>query len=167
MIKVVEDILIFDHDYDTHVKRVKQVLQRCQEYGITLNKKKVIFAEPKVEWCGFVISEEGYTTSESLVQALKEFPRPKNKTDVRSFCGLVQQFECFSSKITELAQPLRCLLSLKVEFNWETYHEEAFQKLIRELTNTKVLAQFDPNQPLRLETDAAQSQGLGYGLWQQ
>ena len=35
-VKVVEDVLIFDNDFDAHVERVRQVFLRCNEAGITL-----------------------------------------------------------------------------------------------------------------------------------
>lgn len=165
--KLVEDIIIYDQDFESHVSRVKQVITRCSEHGITLNPTKFKFAQSQVEWCGYNVSSHGYSPSSNLVKALRKFPTPTNKTDVRSFCGLVQQFEAFSSRIAELALPLRSLLSPKVEFIWESFHQESFDKLIEELSSPRVLAQFDPRKPVRLETDAAQSRGLGYALWQQ
>ncbi|UYV81614.1 hypothetical protein LAZ67_20001709 [Cordylochernes scorpioides] len=165
--KVVEDIIIFDSDYKTHVQRVRQVISRCQEHGITLNQKKFVFAQPEVDWCGFSINSSGYTPSPHLYSALKNFPIPTNKTDVRSFNGLVQQFEAFSHHLTELSAPIRSLLSAKAAFVWENPHQRAFDAVIQELCSSRILAQFSPGQPLRLETDAAQTQGLGYALYQQ
>ena len=52
-------------------------------------------------------------------------------------------------------------------FVWETPHQQAFESTIRELTNPRILAHFNGTSPLRLETDAAQSRGLGMALWQQ
>ena len=45
--KIVEDILIYDEDLPTHVKRVREVIGRCASNGITLNRKKFIFAVPE------------------------------------------------------------------------------------------------------------------------
>jgi len=41
--KVVENVLIYSKDWKLHVKLVRKVLQRCQEHGITLSKKKFKF----------------------------------------------------------------------------------------------------------------------------
>ncbi|QQP36049.1 Uncharacterized protein FKW44_021024, partial [Caligus rogercresseyi] len=57
--------------------------------------------------------KEGYTVSPTLVRALGNFPKPRNRTDVRSFVGLVQQFEAFSPDIAEMIQPIRSLMSPK------------------------------------------------------
>lgn len=165
--KVVEDILIYDSDYNEHIKRVKEVISKCREHGITLNPKKFVFAQPIIEWCGYKISEAGYTVSDDLIKALKHFPEPKTKTDVRSFAGLVQQFGKFSPDIAGELKQLSHLISPKVNFVWEEPQRRSFQKLIELLTNPRILAQYDPEKPVCLETDAAQSRGMGYALWQQ
>ena len=165
--KVVEDVLIYDADWATHVQRVRDVLRRCAENGITLHPGKFVLGAPTVSYCGFRLSGSGYTVDDHLVKALTHFPVPVNRTDIRSFCGLVQQFQSFSPRLTELLAPIRALLSPKSEFTWEAPHQEAFEQVIRELASPRVLANFMPSRPLRLETDAAQSKGLGMALWQQ
>ena len=167
VVKVVEDVLIFDADFNTHVERVKSAIRRCSEHGITIHPKKFIFAQPSVSYCGYKVSRHGYTVDEHLVQALQKFPVPTNRTDVRSFCGLVQQFEAFCPELTEWLAPIRALLSPKADFVWSSSQASAFSKVIQELSSPRILASFDPGKPRRLETDAAQSRGLGMALWQQ
>ncbi len=165
--KIVEDILIYDSDYDTHIKRVRQVLQRCHDFGITLSRRKAHIAQSVVQWCGYTISEAGYTANPKLVEALSLFPTPKNRTDVRSFNGLVQQFEALSPNLTNLMTPIRALLSPKATFQWLESQQEAFEKILQELQSPRILAMYRPGANLRLETDAAQKTGYGYALWQE
>lgn len=82
MQKVVEDVLVYDSDLKGHWSHVKNILERCRAAGITLNKKKFHFGQNSVEWCGYQIGENGYTVNKNLVQALRNFPIPKNKTDI-------------------------------------------------------------------------------------
>ncbi|QQP39119.1 Transposon Tf2-6 polyprotein [Caligus rogercresseyi] len=165
--KIVEDIIIYDKDEDTHLQRVKEVIQRCDEHGITLGRRKSTIAEPSVTWCGYRISKDGYTANPGLVDALTKFPVPKNRTDVRSFCGLVQQFEALSADLTGLLEPIRALLPARSAFVWEGLQQQAFEKTIAELTSPRVLTQFRPGANLRLETDASQRFGLGFALYQE
>jgi hypothetical protein len=165
--KIVEDIIIYDMDYETHVRRVKEVLKRCKEHGITLSRKKAHIAQRKVDWCGYTLCREGYTVSQKLVEGLTKFPCPKNRTDVRSFCGLVQQFEALSPHLTDLMEPIRALLSPKVTFLWTEDQEKAFKDVIKELSSPRVLTFFRADANLRLETDAAQKTGFGFALWQE
>ena len=149
------------------MQRVRDVLRRCAENGITLHPGKFVFGAPTVSYCGFRLSGSGYTVDDHLVKALTHFPVPVNRTDIRSFCGLVQQFQSFSPRLTELLAPIRALLSPKSEFTWEAPHQEAFEQVTRELASPRILENFMPSRPLRLETDAAQSKGLRMALWQQ
>ena len=46
--KVVDDIIIWDEDLEVHLQRIKDVLNRCQKHGITLNADKMCIAAPSV-----------------------------------------------------------------------------------------------------------------------
>ncbi len=166
--KIVEDVIIYDTEAGpAHEGRVREVLRRCQQAGITLGRKKFAYAQPEALWCGYQLSREGYTVNPELVRGLTNFPIPKNRIDICSFCGLVQQFEAFSADIAELARPLRSLLSPRVTFIWEGPQQHAFGELIKTLTSPRVLAHYRQGAKLRLDTDAAQSKGLGFALWQE
>ena len=145
--------------------RVREVIRRCSEHGITLPGKFVFGASP-ASYCGFKVSADGYMVDDQLVKALSSFPVPTNRTDIRSFCGLVQQFQAFSPHLTDMLNPIRSLLSPKSAFFWEAPQQEAFSQVVRELTTPRILANYAPGIPLRLETDATQSNCLGMALWQ-
>ena len=160
-------LVMYNRDIKSHVNSVRETLQRCAAAGITLHREKFGFAKHKVDYCGFTVSPDGYRPDDRLIKALTEFPTPQIRTDVRSFCGLAQQSEAFTPWLTEVTVPIRCLLSPKADFVWETVHQKSFQSAIRELTSPRVLATYDGQSRLRLETDAAQSTGLGRALWQE
>ena len=103
--KVVEDVLIYDVYWATHVQRVRDVLRRCAENGITLRLGKFVLGAPAVGYCGLRLFGCGYTVDDHLVKALTHFPVPVNRTDIRSFCILVQQFQSFSPRLTKLLAP--------------------------------------------------------------
>ncbi|KAK4329508.1 hypothetical protein Pmani_000139 [Petrolisthes manimaculis] len=126
-IKIVDDILVYDSTYSAQLDHVIQVVQRCDQHGITLNPDKFVFGEAMVDYCGYTISRLGYTTDSRKVNS--DFPRPLNITDLRSFMGLTNQLGAFSSAVAEAAQPLRDLLRPKNEWNWSTQHEQAFEKM--------------------------------------
>ncbi|ROT64574.1 hypothetical protein C7M84_017480 [Penaeus vannamei] len=116
-VKVVDDILLFESDLATHLRRVFQVLSRCA-HGITLNKDKFMVA----------------ATNRASLQTLKRLQPyettlpPSNITDLRSFMGLVNQLADFSPEIAATAQPLRPLMSPKRSFTWTPDHDQAFGK---------------------------------------
>ncbi|XP_064083925.1 uncharacterized protein K02A2.6-like [Macrobrachium nipponense] len=165
-VKVVDDILLSDEDLPSHLQHVHQMLTRCRQYGITLNKEKFTVAAPKVNFCGYVLSSDGIAADPDKVSAIRDFLTPSNVTDVRSFMGLVNQLADFTPDIGAAAQPLRPLMSPKRSFVWTPDHERAFKKVKTALTSPPVLAPFNPASPGVLQTDASRLYGLGYALLQ-
>ena len=161
---IVEDILIFSRTLEEHKEHVHMVLKRCAKYGIHINSNKVHLAQTEADWCGFRLSEQGYTPSPRLTKAIAAFPRPQSITDVRSFVGLVNFFKDYDDTLSEAQLPLNSLMSPKVPFIWTATHQQAFDTIKTKLTSTKVLAHFIPNQPLKIETDASRK-GLGFAVW--
>ena len=114
--KVVDDCLIYDEDFDTHVQRVRNVLHQARKHGITFSAKKFTFAESNVPFCGYIVGTNGWQMDPEKIKAIQEFPTPANRTDLRSFMGLVNQFSEFTSALATVAEPLRGLLKTSNEF---------------------------------------------------
>jgi hypothetical protein len=53
------------------------------------------------------------------------------------------------------SKPIRDLLSTKNQFYWGSDQQEAFDKIKLTLTNTPVLAHYDPNRETVLMTDSS------------
>lgn len=60
--------------------------------------KKNCVGSPEVDYCGFTINEHSYRAD--LFKVFAELV-PTRKTDVRSFCGIFQQFKPFSPRLTD------------------------------------------------------------------
>ena len=89
---VVDDEVILTRTIeDHHAPHVRSFLQSCVEKNIILNTDKWAYARPKVEFTGFHLSDDGYRIDDSIVAAISKFPPPTNRTDLRSFVGLVNQ----------------------------------------------------------------------------
>ncbi|MCG8434853.1 MAG: reverse transcriptase family protein, partial [Gammaproteobacteria bacterium] len=116
--KVVDDILAADDNFPAHVKRIREILERCREHRITLNGKKFRFAEDSVDFVGFVVSSDGIRADPEKVRAIQEFPEPANRTELRAFVGLCNQLGQFSAEIAGAAGPLREALRTRNDFMW-------------------------------------------------
>ena len=163
--KVVDDVLIFDCDFDSHITRVRQFLKRCEELQISLKREKFKFACTSVNFAGYEISQAGYKLDASLIKGISDFPTPQNITDLCSFFGLVNQLSGSSKSIATCLAPLRPLLSTKNEFLWGPEHDKAFQQCKIVLAESPTLAFFDLTRETRLMTDAS-GKGLGFILQQ-
>ena len=111
--RIVDDIVIYDSDPQQHTTHVMQFLQRCADKHIALNFDKCKFCQTEVIFAGFRLSAQGYQVDHSITDAISKFPKPSNRTDLRSFFGLVNQLSSSTSDVASLLTPLRPLLSTK------------------------------------------------------
>ena len=69
-----------------------------------------------VTFAGFQLSTEGYQIDQTIMEAISTYPTPTNRTDLRSFFGLVNQLATSTNLVAALVAPLRPLLSTKNDF---------------------------------------------------
>ena len=163
--RIVDDFVIYDKNIEDHEQHVKQFLQRCADHNVSLNTDKCQFFKPQVTFAGFQLSAEGYQVDPSITTAITAYPSPTNRSELRSFLGLVNQLSTSTNTLATLLSPLRPLLSTKNDFMWSTAQEEAMVQIKKSLTTSPLLSFFDINKPTRLCTDASR-QGLGFILQQ-
>ena len=131
------------------------------------NEEKFQFALSTVEFAGFEVTSAGFKPSGKAIAAIKDFPTPKNITDIRSWFGLVNQVAYAFAQSKTMA-PFREFLSSKTrKFLWDSTMDEIFRKSKEEiirLVNDGVRT-FDPSLPTCLTTDWSKM-GLGFALMQ-
>ena len=164
-LKLVDDILVYGDSMEQLKTRLEDILQRCQDNGITISKKKIEVGTC-VTFAGFDVSAEGYTPTADRYEAIKNFATPKNLTGARSFHGLTQGFYEFAPELAQISEPITKCLSTKTAFNWGPDQEESMQKIKTLLTSNLVLKNFDPSLKTQLITDASKI-GIGFVLRQQ
>ena len=158
--KVIDDIIVWDEQYDDHMKRMREILLRCRKHKITVNRANFVFASPAVQYCGCGVSEDGISADEDKVKAVKVFPTPANITDLRSFMGMVSQ-SSFSPAIAPTADALGSLLRPRNEFVWCPKHQQSFECCVSASARP-----FRPCSPYHSPNGRFSNQGLGYALLQ-
>jgi hypothetical protein len=83
----IDDIIVFSGTPDEHARRLENVLQRFERANLQLHPGKCVFAQPQVQYLGFVLSQEGITPSPKKVKAVRQYPSPKSMKEVRAFLG--------------------------------------------------------------------------------
>ena len=155
----IDNILIFSANLEDHIGYLKLVLERITQVNLKLKPSKCHFIRKEVEYLGHVITPEGLRTNQKLVQAVQEFPTPKDLSRVRQYLGMCSYY------IATIAKPLHILTRKGAEFEWTAQCEDAFQTLKTKLLCAPVLAYPDMTKPFVLETDASGS-GVGAVLSQ-
>jgi hypothetical protein len=106
-VRVVEDILVHTaNPGQEHYKAVARVLAAASKHLVSLDADKVQFCLPNAKFASFIVSHDSYWVDLALTDDLRTFPRPTNRTELRSFLGLAQQLGYFTDEITRLTEPL-------------------------------------------------------------
>ena len=92
-------------------------------------------------------------------------PPPTNCAELRTYLGMVNYVSKFCPNLADALPPLRNLLKKEVSWSWTTAQQKAFEKIQEQVSSTPVLALYDPNEELFVETDAS-DYGLGAALMQ-
>ena len=73
------------------------------------------------------------------IEAIMNWPTPRNVTDVRSFMGLAGYYRRFIEGFSRVAHAITSLQKKGTKFEWTSRCEESFQRLKNLLTNAPVL----------------------------
>lgn len=160
-----DDILIFAKNLEELINRITLVLSRIREHGIKLKPTKCGFGLNSTTYLGHRISADGISVDESRIQAIREFPIPKDQHDVRSFHGLCSYNRKYVKGFASIARPLTNLMKKDCEFTWNQECQDAFEKLKEALINHPILVHYDPDSEHELRTDAC-AYGMGAVLFQ-
>ena len=97
------------------------MLELGNNNGTIFNPKKFQFYRKEVEYAGHVISHTGIWPPEDMFRSIREFPTPKNITDVHAWFKMVVQVAFAFSELPTMAL-VRHLLNPKTRLhglaNW-------------------------------------------------
>ena len=152
---ILDDILITGVDDEHHLANVKAVPQRLEDAGLPANRLKCSFMQPKIEYCGHEVSEDGLHKMPTKVDAICQAPVPQSVPQLRSFLGLVNYYAKFLPNLSTTLHPLNALLQKGIAWKWTTACNQAFECVKQQIASDRVLTHFNPKLPLRLASDAS------------
>lgn len=155
-----DDIIIMGKDFDDHLKNLEEVFERLEAAGLKLSAKKCSLFQREVKYLGHKVTSEGIHTDEDKIKAVKNWPRPTNLHELRSFLGLCTYYRRFVPGFANVAGSLHELTQKNRKFEWSGAQETAFQKLKELLSTAPILAYPIPGEKFVLDTDAS-GHGIG------
>ena len=148
-----------------HNRNFQAFMEKCMENNLTLNVGKIQFKQSQVSFYGHSWSENGISPDPKKIQALKHMEFPPDKETMRSFLGMINYLNRYSTLSAHLAALLSSLTHQATDYKPGKRHMENFQRLKMEISNRKALPYFDTSAETTLQTDASKK-GLGACLIQ-
>lgn len=169
-----DNVIVFAKDTEQHLERLEEVFGKLDKAGLKLSPSKCRFFQTSVTTLGHVISNEGIGCDDRKIEAVKNWPIPKNQKELQKFLGFTGFYRKHIKDYAQKALPLTQLLggskrkkdvSNTKEWYWREVEQKAFDELVSCLSSPPVLAYPDFKLPFTLRVDASK-EGLGAVLYQ-
>ena len=125
-------------------KKLEKLYKRCEEQNIVLNDDKRDVGK-EIIFHGHRISDKGVLPDGTKIEAILKMDSPKDISAVRRFCGLVQYMARFLPDLATTLEPIRKLTRKDAEWHWTEDCTYSFQIFKVQLTQSPVLAYFNPD----------------------
>jgi hypothetical protein len=151
-----DDLVVYSSSLEEHLEHLREVFRRLKKAGFTLNRDKVALARSEIKFLGHVLSADGVKILPERVEAISQFPTPKNLKAVRRFLGMVGFYANFIKGFSQMAEPLHALKRKEVAFVWSGPQKEAFEQLKASISTPPVLQVPDFAKEFVLVCDASE-----------
>ena len=142
------------------------VLELLREKRFDAKFPKCEFWLYSVSFLGHMVSKDGVMVDPSKIETVRNWVRPTNVSEVRSFVGLASYYRRFVKGFSSIASQLTSLTKQNVPFVWSDECEENFQKLKTLLTTAPILTLPVEGKNFIVYCDSSYS-GLGAVLMQE
>ena len=161
---IADDILVYGSTQE-HDANVIRFLECCLEIDLHLNPDKVKINCKSVPFFGMILTESSIKPDPKKVEAIHNWPTPKNIPKLLPFLGSVTYLSQFISELSRLRKPLQALIKKDSEFMWTVTHDKAFAEVKLAVSKDCLIQFYNPQKPLYIECDASKH-GIGCVLLQ-
>lgn len=166
----VDDLLLTSRDEHEGQQHLRTVLNRLEEYGITINPSKCVLGQKQVKFLGYTVSEHGIKPTEEKTSTIKQFPKPNTVEELRRFLGMLNFYRDHIPHAASIQAPLNQYLHNskkkdKTVIQWNNESLESFEKCKESISNATLLAHPRHSVPLALMCDASDT-GAGSAIQQ-
>ena len=160
-----DDMCIFSKTAEEHVRHLNTVYRVLAKNSIYLRFGKCFFFNQRFKFLGWIIENGTLKPDPDKLKALREWPIPTSKQEVRSFTGFCNFYKRliprYSKRMALLHDLQRdCVPNSAAEFAaqkcWTDAHTAAFKDIISALCSDPVVHIADPTLPYVLDTDASE-----------
>jgi hypothetical protein len=149
-----DNILIFSKIEEEHLKNLVVVMRRLQQEKLLINMKKPSFMRTQLIYLGFVISANELKIDPEKVNAIKNWPSPKNVFEVRSFHGLASFYKKFIQIFSGISAPMMDTVKKRHKyFHWIEEAEKRFNLLKKKITEQPILVFPDISKTFQVKCD--------------
>jgi hypothetical protein len=73
-----DDLVVYSSSFTEHLEHLRKIVARLEKAGFTLNRDKLHLAQQEISFLGHSVSAQGIRVLPERVEAISNFPPPKN-----------------------------------------------------------------------------------------
>lgn len=161
----VDDLLVFSENADDHFRHLEIIFSKFRTSNITVKLRKSTFARAEVSFLGHIISPKGIRMDPNRINAIQNFPPPRNIKELRSFLGMINYDRRFVNNFSDLTVPLLRLLKKNTRYIWGVEEKSAFEEIKECFLKVSMVSHPQFDKTFYIQTDSS-NYGLGCCLYQ-
>ncbi|MBW0549241.1 hypothetical protein O181_088956 [Austropuccinia psidii MF-1] len=165
LIIYIDDIKICPETWESHLSRLRRVLQKIVQVNMKISPKKCHFAYSELNALGHVVSGLSLGIEKNKVAAVLLKPMPQTKKEMQSFLGFYGYYRQHIKDFARIAESLYKLCDQQKVYEMTEERVKAYEELKNSLTNAQFPLMPDWKLPFKLYIDAC-GEGLGAALHQ-
>ena len=167
--EMVEDIIevfmdefsVFGESFDSCLKNLTLVLERCKESNLVLNWEKCHFMVNEGIVLGHRVSSKGIEVDRAKIEVISKLPPPNSVKSLRSFLGHAGFYRRFIKDFSKITKCLCKLLEKDALFVFDEDCVKAFNLMKEKLTSAPIIVASDWSFPFEIMFDYAVGALLG------
>ncbi|BHF59223.1 hypothetical protein SprV_0100218000 [Sparganum proliferum] len=152
----IDDLLVASRNEEEHKEHLALVFDRLNKFGVVINPTKCVLGVPSLDFLGHHVDAQGLRPLSSKVEAIRDFPVPTSKRQLKRFLGMVNFYRRFLPNCADLMLPLINMLSGPkgpLELTGEAL--TAFERIKNSLADATLLTHPAPEAQLSPMVDAS------------
>ena len=151
----IDDVIIYSDNWSNHVEQINVFFGKLKEVNLTINLAKCEFGCSQVSFLGHIVGQGEVKPIAAKIEAISQFPVPKNKKELMRFLGMAGYYRRFCKSFSTIVEPLTNLLHKHQEFGWSVESGTAFQQVKGMLSHHPILVAPDFTKPFKLAVNVS------------
>lgn len=101
-----DDLIVFSDTLEEHETRLLKVLNLLKDYSLKRSPEKCRFFQTSVKYLSHVVDAQGVHTDLEKTSALRNWPHPSNRRELKCFLGFAGYYQRFIEGYSQKAKPL-------------------------------------------------------------
>ena len=164
-IGISDDITVHGKGDESHDQNLHAAMEKTRGANICLNYDKIKVKQKSIKFFGNIYGADGVTADPDKVAAIVAFRPPENKSELKTFLGMINYLQQFIPRLSEHTMLLRQLETKDVHFAWGAPYQECYDQIKGLVKQCMALSYYDRNKPVTLQTGYSE-RGIGMALVQ-